>query len=277
MPSAELQGIDIPPHPRPERITAAAARPLKRLIHPHHRREIIEASARPKRAAPNIPPDDTLTAPHQEPFAMSRRDPEKSVLVLDRMLQLLDGGAHWTRGVYDDGEGNFCLVGAMNQIRDDLRIRGAGTAYYLLRAIGGGRLLSDLEDYNDWHNSFAHVEAVILKARALAEREIGEERPSRRRRWRSPKITELDPLAVMAAPECAELARAEAADQRKRRLLAEIELERMARAAAGDTRVTYILCPEPPSNYRLSKVFAAAGDPPKIQSNRAREPETLIG
>ena len=124
-------------------------------------------------------------------------------------------------------------------------------------------MLSDLEDYNDWHNSFAHVEAVILKARALAEREIGEERPSRRRRWRSPKITELDPLAVMAEPECGELARAEVAKQRKRRFLAEIELERVARAAAGDTRSTYILCPEPPSNYRVNKVFAAAGDPPR--------------
>ena len=71
----------------------------------------------------------------------------------------------------------------------------------------------------------------------MAEREIDEDRPSRRRRWRSPKITELDPLAVMAEPECAELAWAAAADQRKRRLLAEIELERVARAAAGDTRL----------------------------------------
>jgi hypothetical protein len=35
---------------------------------------------------------------------------------------------------------------------------------------------------------------------------------------------------------------------RKRQLLAEIELERLARAARGDTRLTYILCPDLPSN-----------------------------
>ena len=61
------------------------------------------------------------------------------------------------------------------------------------------------------------------------------------------------------------MAKLEAAEARKRRLLAEIELEQVARAAAGDTRSTYILCPEPPSNYRMSKVFPPAGDTPKNQ------------
>jgi hypothetical protein len=48
----------------------------------------------------------------------------------------------------------------------------------------------------------------------------------------------------------------------------EIELDRVA----GDTRLTYILCPELPSNYRVSKVFAPTEDTPKNQSVRTPAP-----
>jgi hypothetical protein len=73
------------------------------------------------------------------------------------------------------------------------------------------------------------------------------------------------------------VSRAQEAKARKRRLLADIERERVARVAAGDFRLTYILCPEPPSNYHVRKVFAAADDAPKNQSNRERVLETLEG
>jgi hypothetical protein len=63
----------------------------------------------------------------------------------------------------------------------------------------------------------------------------------------------------------------QAATARKRRLLAELEQERLARIAVGDTRETYILCPERPSNWWVSKVSAAPGDPAKTAHN----PENL--
>jgi hypothetical protein len=198
-----------------------------------------------------------------------RRQPEKAVQVLDLMLQLFEGGAHWTRCTYKDRHGNFCLVGGMMHIRDHWRIRGADTSHYLKRAVGA-RTVDEILDYNDDSDSFERIEAAIRKARELASRDIGEEcRPQRKRKWRCPTITEAEPLAVMAEPDCAELAKLEAAEATKRRLLAEIELERVARAATGDTRPTYILRPEPPSNYRVSKVNPSAEDTPKNQPIRA--------
>jgi hypothetical protein len=47
---------------------------------------------------------------------------------------------------------------------------------------------------------------------------------------------------------------------RKRQLLGEIELERLARAARGDTCLTYILCADLPSNYRVTKVMMSPDD-----------------
>jgi hypothetical protein len=44
--------------------------------------------------------------------------------------------------------------------------------------------------------------------------------------------------------------------------LAEVDRERAARAAAGDTRPTYILCPRPPAELALSEI----GDPPLRQA-----------
>jgi hypothetical protein len=67
---------------------------------------------------------------------------------------------------------------------------------------------------------------------------------------------------VIAEPQCAELAKVEAAEARKRQLLAEIEIERVARAATGNTRSTDILGPQPPSNFRANQVIPPAGDNP---------------
>jgi hypothetical protein len=48
----------------------------------------------------------------------------------------------------------------------------------------------------------------------------------------------------------------------ERWLLVEVDRERAARAAAGDTRLTYILCPRPPAELALSEI----GDPPLRQA-----------
>jgi hypothetical protein len=57
------------------------------------------------------------------------------------------------------------------------------------------------------------------------------------RAWKRPAIAEADWAVVMLDPECVELAQLQSADKRKLRLLADIDFERMARAAKGD------LCP----------------------------------
>ena len=48
----------------------------------------------------------------------------------------------------------------------------------------------------------------------------------------------------------------------ERWLLAEVERERAARAAAVDPRLTYILCPRPPAELALSEI----GEPPLRQA-----------
>jgi hypothetical protein len=77
--------------------------------------------------------------------------------------------------------------------------------------------------------SIAELRSVIVKARALALQEPERERSA-------------------AAVE--------------RWLLAEVDRERAARAAAGDTRQTYILCLRPPAELALSEI----GDPPLRQA-----------
>ena len=69
------------------------------------------------------------------------------------------------------------------------------------------------------------LRAVIVKARKLAPRDLEGEYPD------------------IAAADATAAAKEEAAAARKGQLLAELEGERMARHAAGDTRETYILCP----------------------------------
>jgi hypothetical protein len=169
------------------------------------------------------------------------------------------------------------LIGVfgVNYIRRKRGIRGDGAGRYLAKALPLRFSNYDIAGFNDHAEvGFAQIRALIKDARklALAEADLAsmtengrrppttEKRPRRRRAWRTPTITEADALTVAAEPECANLAKLEAVDERKRRLLAEIELENLARAARGDFRLTYILCPEPPSNYRVEKVFASADD-----------------
>jgi hypothetical protein len=171
----------------------------------------------------------------------------------------------------------------MTHLRARAKLRHDATAHYVRKA---ARLRSPQPPWvpigvmqvNDACRSHEEFCDVLSLARELAARDIGKERSlPRKLPWHAPTITEAEPLAVMAEPDCAELAREQEGEANKRRLLAEIELERIVRAAAGDTRLTYILCPAAPSNYHVRKVFAEDGDTAQNQSNRARVLETLEG
>jgi hypothetical protein len=133
----------------------------------------------------------------------------------------------------------------MDHLHDD------GTAYYLREAQPQWRC-KPIFEYNDSAQSYKAIRDLIGRARVLAETEIVAPVPlTHKRQWLPPAITAAAPTGA-DTEECASLAKLEAADARKSRLLAEIELERVARMAKGDTRLTYILCPEPPSNYHVS-------------------------
>lgn len=193
------------------------------------------------------------------------------------MLEFFDGGRRWTCGQMQDHDGNRCLVGALQYARNVSRARADGTAELLYSLVPahqrrfGARprsllLLRLLMYFNDMCKDYEDVRRLMVRARETAQAA----RDCEDKQW--PPIEPIDP-DVAARDD----SRSQEAKARKRRLLAEIELEKVARAAAGDLRSTYILCPQPPSNYRVSKVITSAGDTPKNQSNRERVLETLEG
>jgi hypothetical protein len=191
-----------------------------------------------------------------------------AVKALDALLTYFADGQHWTRGRfirYYDARERRCLVGALDHLSLQRVINAGAARVYLERALPDMRNRS-LIGFNDRCRSFKQLRWLIDAARQLACNDIG-----RHRQWRTPTMREAGREPEYAA------AKLEAAEATKRRLLAEIELERMARQAACDFRVTYILCPEPPSNYHVRKVFAAADDASTNQSNRERVLESLKG
>jgi hypothetical protein len=133
-----------------------------------------------------------------------RRDPAKAILVLDAMLEFFDGGRRWTQGELLDETGqNRCLIGALHYVRQQQRIPGAGTEFYLRTALFSAlneeksridevlpdpliefalaRLSGvperrnpdyDLTSYNDDVEGYEHVRALIIEARAVAQAEI---------------------------------------------------------------------------------------------------------
>jgi hypothetical protein len=162
---------------------------------------------------------------------MRQPDPLKAMRVLETIFRFYGEGDRWTRGVRHDGRGKHCLVGAI-----ELHCKHPGTVNDIIDYIGAAiwprrqaeyYSLDRLMTFNDLCGGSERICAVLVKARALARRDVE----------RQPEIA-----AARAAAEQKE-ARAGA---RKRQLLAELERERMVRHAAGDTRETYILCPRAP-------------------------------
>ena len=160
---------------------------------------------------------------------MLQPDPANCVLLLDCLLRSFGkNGQHWTRFTYDDEKGKRCLIGAVEYIERKHRSLGSGMTHYLSVAIWPRRppewRLERVASFNDHCEGFERIRAVVLKARALAQRDAE----------RLPEIIAAANAAYSAEKEFI-------AQVRKRQLLAEIERERIA---AGTP--TYILCPRAP-------------------------------
>lgn len=94
-----------------------------------------------------------------------------TIVILDQLEQLFDGGENWIRGEFENSDG-YCLVGGLRYLRK-VRGRGDDAGQYLRRAIAK---LTDrycgIMDFNDSRRSYAQVRAVIVHARELAARFI---------------------------------------------------------------------------------------------------------
>ena len=144
--------------------------------------------------------------------------------VLDRMLEFFADDGHWLKGGYDDRGGRRCLVGAAIYFSAMHGIYYGPVLSLVLTAFPGRQ--RGLPFFNDHRcGSVAELRSVIEKARAFALENAEHER---------------------------------AAAMLKRRLLAELERERAARRAAGDTGETYILRPDVPAKTCLAPPRLAA-------------------
>src|ERR1700730_5939126 len=168
--------------------------------------------------------DTVRKNPSFEEPPMRTSNTTEAVQMLDLLLEYFADGRRWTRGRFYS-HGRHCLVGALNSLRCEHRVASGAARDFLEEAIRrecGRRLVY----FNDRRcKSIAELRSVIVKARALALQEPERERAA-------------------AAVE--------------RWLLAEVDRERAARAAAGDTRPTYILCPRPPAELALLEIDEAS-------------------
>jgi hypothetical protein len=104
-----------------------------------------------------------------KPVSSRASEAAESLMVLDFLEKLFDGGANWWRGRLHDGWGRHCLVGALEIIRS-VRGRGDNADGYLNRAISIAYVYKEtLVSFNDGSQSYAEVRAMILLARQLAE------------------------------------------------------------------------------------------------------------
>ena len=148
----------------------------------------------------------------------------KTLRVLDLMLTFFADERRWCKGhYYDHGSNRHCLVGAATHFSATLGLP-YDPVISLLQAALPQRQMG-LVTFNDDHcRTIDELRAVIRKALTFAL-----------------EITEHE--------------RAAAAFQR--RFMAELEQERAARRAAGDSRQTYILCSRAPDEPSAAQRLAA--------------------
>jgi hypothetical protein len=140
---------------------------------------------------------------------MPEAETGNAVHLLDLLLAFFADGGRWIRGRYNDGDGRRCLVGAILYLRREHRLPSDGAMSFLKEAMP--RRGVGLVYFNDHRcRSVAELRSVIVKARTLALGEAEREREA-------------------AAVE--------------RWLLAALERERAARAAAVDERPAQIPAP----------------------------------
>lgn len=154
---------------------------------------------------------------------MSGNKIERAVRLLDLLLEFFADESRWLRGNFSGG-GRRCLVDAVFHLSAEHMLPPGPVMCFLQEALP--RRQMGLIKFNDHHcRSIAQLRAVILKARLLASESIELER---------------------------------AAEAVKRWLMLEVELERQTRAAAGDHRETYILCPRAPAEVAVGPRRLAA-------------------
>lgn len=155
---------------------------------------------------------------------MPEAETSKAVQLIDRLLDFFADDRHWLRGDYHDGDGRRCLVDAVCHLASRHQLPYGPVMSALDEALPERR--AGLILFNDLYcRSIGELRAVILKARALAIQNDEHERT---------------------------------AEALKRWLLAEIEQERAARAAAGDNRKTCVLCPKAPDEPAIAEQRLAA-------------------
>lgn len=139
------------------------------------------------------------------------RDPLTSnpVQLLDLLLDFFADDARWIQGDFEDADGRRCLVGAVRHFSAEYRL----PVMSLLEAALPQRQLGLIRFNDERCRSAADLRRLILKARAFAVENAEQE---------------------------------QAAEAFKRQLLAQIEREQAARAAASDYRKIYILSPRTP-------------------------------
>jgi hypothetical protein len=112
------------------------------------------------------------------PFDGTNSRGAKAVYVIDRMLEMFDGGKYWVCGHWflhhPDGSKQRCLLTALRAVRKTDKISGDNAGRYLARAIfeKHGERLSIIM-YNDGHPNFADIERALHRARELAAQDIG--------------------------------------------------------------------------------------------------------
>ena len=114
------------------------------------------------------------------PFDGSGRDAKlATVAMIDALLEFFGDGEPWTKGTMDDGQGHFCLVGAMQNIRAARGIQCDSTAFYLRRAMEREHVVHcRLIGFNDDCKGYRQLQALLLSAREIASADIeGRPRP----------------------------------------------------------------------------------------------------
>jgi hypothetical protein len=100
---------------------------------------------------------------------------EKAVQLLDLMLEHFADDGNWTRGSYDHGNGDHCLVGALVHLSRKHRLPRAPGIALLQDAMPRPGL--PLVHFNDTYcSNVAEVRSLILKARRLADDDAEQER-----------------------------------------------------------------------------------------------------
>lgn len=140
---------------------------------------------------------------------MPEAQTSKAVRLLDLLLDFFADDARWIQGDYQDADGRRCLIGAVMHFSAEHRLPKTPVMSLLEAALPQRQL--GLIPFNDQHcGSAADLRRLIRKARTFALENAKRE---------------------------------QAAAVFKHQLLAQIERERAERAAAGDHREIYILCP----------------------------------